>query len=80
MSSDGNGISCKVGISNAGVQCPSRVDLGHVGAERGDLAVGGAVGCVVVPGNDKDGLGESRSVKGDRGADGVWGMSVAVDA
>jgi hypothetical protein len=77
--SNGNGISCKVGISDAGVQCPSRVDLGHVGAERSDLAVGSAVGCVVVSSDDKDGLGEARSVKGDGGADGVWGTSGAVD-
>ena len=72
MSSSRNSISLKVGVGNRRVELTSGVDLSHVGSEGSDLAVGCTVGSIIVTGNDKDGLGETRSIKGDCSGDRVY--------
>jgi hypothetical protein len=72
VSSSRDGVSSEITIGDRGVELLGRVNLGHVGTERSDLAVGSAEWCVVVTGNDKDGLGECSSVHHGRGSDGVY--------
>jgi hypothetical protein len=62
VSSSRDGVSSEIGIGDRGVELLGRVNLGHVGTERSDLTVGSAEWCVVVTGNDKDGLGKGSSV------------------
>jgi len=66
------GVSSEVAVGHRWVKLLGRVNLGHVGAERSDLTVGGAEWCVVVTGNHKDGLCKGSTVHPGRGSDGVY--------
>lgn len=72
VSSSRDSVGCKITSSDGRVKVLGRVDLGHVGAEGSDSAVGCTERSISVTGNDENGLGEARSVEGGGGADGVW--------
>ena len=69
VASGWDSIGGKVTIGNSGVEVLGRVDLGHVGAKRGNLTVRGTEWSISITGNDEDGLRESRSVEGSGGSD-----------
>jgi hypothetical protein len=72
VTSNWNGIGSKVTVGDSGVELLGRVDLGHVGAQRSDLAVGSAEWSISITGNNEHWLGEGRSVEGGGGSDRVW--------
>jgi hypothetical protein len=72
VSGSRDGIGGEIGVGDRGVELLGRVNLGHIGTERSDLTVGSAEWCVVVTGDDKDGLCECSSIHHGRGSDGVY--------
>jgi hypothetical protein len=77
VSSSRDGVGCEIVFGDRGVELLGRVNLGHVGTERSDLTVGSAEWCVVITGDDKDGLGKGSSVHHGRGSDGVYDQLIS---
>ena len=72
VSSSRYGVRSEIAISDRGVELLGRINLGHVGTERSDLAVGSAEWCVVVSCDDEHGLCKGSSVHHGGGSDGVY--------